>query len=87
LNPYDLCVANAIIDGKQCTIGWYVDDNIITHIDPNAVTWVIDKIEEKFGKMVVTRGKSMKEVRFLFRKWKKAIKHGTSTALPRFPLK
>ena len=59
LNPYDLCVANAIIDGKQCTIGWYVENNIITHsIDPNAVTWVIDKIEEKFGKMVVTRGKS-----------------------------
>ena len=58
LNPYDLCVANAIIDGKQCTIGWYVDDNIITHVDPNQVTWVIDKIEEKFGKMVVSRGKS-----------------------------
>ena len=33
LNPYDLCVANAIIDEKQCTIGWYVDDNIITHSD------------------------------------------------------
>ena len=58
LNPYDLCVANAIIDGKQCTIGWYVDDNIITHVDPNQVTWVIDKIEERFGKMVVSRGKS-----------------------------
>ena len=58
LNPYDLCVANAIIDGKQCTIGWYVDDNIITRVDPNQVTWVIDKIEERFGKMVVSRGKS-----------------------------
>ena len=58
LNPYDLCFANATIDGKQCTIGWYVDDNIITHVDPNQVTWVIDKIEEKFGKMVVSRGKS-----------------------------
>jgi len=58
LNPYDLCATNAIIDGKQCTIGWYVDDNIITHVDQNAVTWVIDKIEEKFGKMTVNRGKS-----------------------------
>ena len=47
-----------IIDGKQCTIGWYVDDNIITRVDPNQVTWVIDKIEERFGKMVVSRGKS-----------------------------
>ena len=33
LNPYNLCVANAIINEKQCTIGWYVDDNIITHSD------------------------------------------------------
>jgi len=58
LNPYDLCVANAIIDDKHCTIRWYVDDNIITHADPNQVTYVIDKIKEKFGKMVVSRGKS-----------------------------
>ena len=26
---YDKCVANKVINGKQCTIGWYVDDNII----------------------------------------------------------
>ena len=38
-------------------MAWYVDDNIITHVDPNVVTLVIDKIEEKFGKMTVTRGK------------------------------
>ena len=25
LNPYDICVANKVIDGKQCTIAWYVD--------------------------------------------------------------
>ena len=48
---------NTVIDGKQCTMAWYVDDNIITHVDPNAVTLGIDKIEEKFGKMTVTRGK------------------------------
>ena len=27
LNPYDKCVANKTINGKQCTIAWYVDDN------------------------------------------------------------
>ena len=32
LNPVDKCVANKIIDGKQCTIGFYVDDNIIYHM-------------------------------------------------------
>ena len=25
INPYDKCVANKIINGKQCTIVWYVD--------------------------------------------------------------
>ena len=33
LNPYDLCVANANINGKQCTVCWYVDDNKISHED------------------------------------------------------
>jgi len=33
LNPYDPCVANKIINGKQCTIVWYVDDNKISHIN------------------------------------------------------
>ena len=27
LNPYDPCVANMDIEGSQCTICWYVDDN------------------------------------------------------------
>ena len=57
LNPYDACVANCDIDGKQCTVAWYVNDNKISHVDPNVVTSVIEKIEAKFGKMTVTRGK------------------------------
>jgi hypothetical protein len=57
LNPYDTCVANKMFDGKQCTITWYVDDNKISHVDANVVTKVILKIEERFGKMSVTRGK------------------------------
>ena len=56
LNPYDLCVANSMIEGKQCTIAWYVDDTKISHISPAVVTNVIEKIEEKFGKMTVSRG-------------------------------
>jgi len=58
LNPYDLCVANATINGKQCTVLWYVDDNLISHVDPKVVTSIIKKIEDRFGKMTVTRGKS-----------------------------
>jgi hypothetical protein len=57
LNPYDSCIANCTIDGKQCTIAWYVDDNKISHADPQVVNKVIENIEERFGKMTITRGK------------------------------
>ena len=57
LNPYNLCVANSQIKGKQCTVAWYVDDNKILHVDDTVVTDIIEKIEAKFGKMTVTRGK------------------------------
>jgi hypothetical protein len=57
LNPYDQCVANKSINGNQCTIVWYVDDTKISHVDPDVVSKVILKIEERFGKMSVTRGK------------------------------
>ena len=56
LNPYDACVANADIDGDQCTIVWYVDDNKVSHRKPQVVSNVIAKIETFFGKMTVTRG-------------------------------
>ncbi len=57
LNPYDVCVANKTIDKRQCTIVWHVDDTKISHVDEKAVSHVIEKIEAKFGKMTVTRGR------------------------------
>ena len=33
LNEYDKCVANKVINGKQYTIGWYVEHNIIGHVE------------------------------------------------------
>ena len=59
INPYDRCVANKVIDGKQCTIGWYVDDNILSHVDTTVVDSVINKIEEYFPGLVVERGKNL----------------------------
>lgn len=56
LNPYDLCVASKMIDGKQCTIVWWVDDNKISHVSPHVVEEIISATEANFGKMVVTRG-------------------------------
>jgi hypothetical protein len=57
INPYDQCVANKVINGKQCTICWYVDDLKISHVDKDVVTQVILDIERSYGKMTVTRGK------------------------------
>ena len=56
LNPYDSCVANCLIGGKQCTIGWYVDDMKVSHVDSTVVSDIIAQIEARFGKMTVTRG-------------------------------
>jgi hypothetical protein len=60
INPYDWCVANKMIDGKQCTILWHVDDLKISHVDPGVVTDIIKLIDNVFGKeapLTVTRGK------------------------------
>ena len=54
INPYDRCVANKMINGSQCTI--YVDDNKISHKDPQVVTDVIKAISDHFGDLSVTRG-------------------------------
>ena len=51
-------MANKTINGKQCTVCWYVDDTKISHVDPAVVDQVIKGIEERFRKMVVTRGKA-----------------------------
>ena len=59
VNPYDLCVANKEIDGSQCTVCWYVDDNKISHKDPKVVDMIIERIEEKYGKMSQTRGDNL----------------------------
>ena len=60
LNDYDRCVANKVINGHQCTIVWHVDDLKISHVDPDVVTDIIRKLNDKYGKLkelVATRGK------------------------------
>jgi len=57
LNAYDLCVANKMVEGSQCTIAWHIDDMKISHVQPCVVSGMIDILELEFGKMTVTRGK------------------------------
>ena len=49
LNPYDRCVANKMINGKLCTVLWWVDDLKISHKDADVVSEVIDNLRRKFG--------------------------------------
>jgi hypothetical protein len=41
INPYDICVANRVLNGKQHTVTWHVDDLKSSHVDP--------KINDEFG--------------------------------------
>lgn len=59
LNPYDNCVANKTINGKQCTICWHVDDLKLSHCDQAVLEQVLEKLNERFGKedpLSVNRG-------------------------------
>ena len=56
INPCDKCVANKIINGKQCTIVWNVDDKNLSHVDSEVVAEVIDLVKGHFGDLTVTRG-------------------------------
>ena len=49
LNPYDKCVANKVIAGKQRTILWHVYDLKISHVDKNVVDDIVKKLNKKFG--------------------------------------
>ena len=60
VNPYDSCVVNKIVNGKQCTIAWHVDDLKISHAKPRVVDGLINKLKSKYGvetPLTVKRGK------------------------------
>jgi hypothetical protein len=59
-NPYDACVVNKTINGKQCTVGWHVDDLKVSHVDSKVVDDILDLMDNEFGKeepMNRSRGK------------------------------
>jgi hypothetical protein len=56
INPYDPCVANKIINGKQCTVGWHVDDLKVSHVDPQVLTNFGKWLELKYGDCKEHRG-------------------------------
>jgi len=56
LNPYDKCVANKMVNDNQCTIGWYVDDNIVGHKEESVINDLVQKIDSRFPGLVVQKG-------------------------------
>ena len=59
LNPYDWCVANKTISGKQCTIVWHVDDLMVSHVEQSVLDEIAESINDKYGRetpIVVHRG-------------------------------
>jgi hypothetical protein len=58
LNPYDPCVANKVINGKQFTVVWHVDDIKILHADEKEVSRLITWLKSIYGEdMRVSRGR------------------------------
>jgi len=60
INNYNRCMANKMINGKQCTIIWHVNDLKISHKDKAVVDDILKKLNDKFGKespLTTTRGK------------------------------
>ena len=44
-----------MINGKQCTIVWYLDDKNWSYVNPNVVTYILELIKEHFGELVIIR--------------------------------
>ena len=54
IHQYDIYMANNMINKKECTIVWYLDDNKISHVD-ETLTQVLSELEEHFGYLVISR--------------------------------
>ena len=49
INPYSPYVSNMMINGKQITITWHVNDLKTSHVDTYEVTKVIDWMKGIYG--------------------------------------
>ncbi|KAI2512474.1 Reverse transcriptase (RNA-dependent DNA polymerase) [Fragilaria crotonensis] len=61
VNPYDPCVANRTVNGKQHTVTWHVDDLKSSHVDPKVndefLNWLKKKYaSDEIGEVKAVRG-------------------------------
>ena len=60
MNPYDVCVWNIIVNGKQFTIVFHINDLLLNNKNPNIVTLYIRKLQQEYSSqegITVIRGK------------------------------
>ena len=60
INRYDWCIANKMVNGKQLTIVWHVDDLKLSHKDSMVIDEIIVSLKAEYGKvgeMTIRRGK------------------------------
>jgi hypothetical protein len=60
INPYDPCVANKMVQEKQMTVSWHVDDLKISHEETKIVDSFLEWIKKTYGsigEVKTTRGK------------------------------
>ena len=48
-NQYDSCVVNKMVNGKQLTVAWHVDDLKVSHVEESVLDEFIAMVEKEFG--------------------------------------
>ena len=59
VNAYDPCVCNKMVNGKQMTICWYVDDLYMSHMEEGVIRKFVRWLEGTYGKLQVKIGNEL----------------------------
>ena len=60
LNPYNPCVANKKVHGKQLTVVWHADDLKISHVSEKVVTRMINWLNKTYVRLFEDGSGAMK---------------------------
>jgi hypothetical protein len=55
LNRYDPCVANKMVNGKQMTVCWHVDDLKVSHLDGIELTKFVHRNAKIYGDQITVK--------------------------------
>ena len=58
INFYDKCVVKKVIEVTQCTIDWYVDDNNLSHKNPELILDIMNEVRKHFEELSIVKEKN-----------------------------